>query len=563
MRETSLPVFIALMLWTALASSQTGSKFRVTGVVINASNGAPIPDCHLTPSQTGRNRFGGRQFGGQATGADTDQSGHFTLTLPSAGAWRLVATAPSYTTEAYEEHDGYSSAVVVTDQAPTYDLTFKLLPEASLTGTVLDEANEAVRNAQVRLFTVPPPSPDGTPVPMSGRGVTMTDDRGFYEFDNLPAGNYRVSVDARPWYAASAQQARTDTTASSPDPSLDVTYAETWYPGVDDVTQAETVALRAGDTTQADLHLLPLPSIHLHLVVPETATTQQGRPNIQVPMVERVGVSAGGFIPVSVTNAGAGQMDVSGLSPGTYQVMLPNDGHGSKVALIQVSENGVHTVDFNQPSDFANLTVRVDGSGEDDHSVQVGLVDAATRTPVIQGGMGMGFGDGPPRGRQRNDSQQDRVLQVPPGTYEVVLNGRPDVYLTGVSAKSAEVTGHFIKVHGGDATITVHVAHGRAAVNGIATFSGKPDVGATVLLVPAGMGDPSSITALVRDQANTDGSFELPEAIPGEYILVAIDHGWQVNWKDPSTLSRYLIHGVPLNLRPGGTVKQAIEATAP
>jgi hypothetical protein len=84
-----------------------------------------------------------------------------------------------------------------------------------------------------------------------------------------------------------------------------------------------------------------------------------------------------------------------------------------------------------------------------------------------------------------------------------------------------------------------------------------------VLLVPASLGDPASITILRRDQTNTDGSFDLADILPGQYILLAIDHGWQINWSDPSTLRGYLMRGVPVDLTSSANVSQNIEAQAP
>ena len=55
----------------------------------------------------------------------------------------------------------YSSAIVLTAEAPTKEIEFRLSPEASIIGVVLDEAGEPVRNAQVSLPNVPPPSPGG------------------------------------------------------------------------------------------------------------------------------------------------------------------------------------------------------------------------------------------------------------------------------------------------------------------------------------------------------------------------------------------------------------------
>jgi hypothetical protein len=562
---SSLPAFGMLLLLAIPAFSQTASIYRITGVVVNSSNGAPVAYCHLTPSRAGRGRVAGRQFpAGALAGVDADAHGRFAITVPSAGAWRLVANAPGYTTQAYEEHQGYFSSIVLTEQAPVYDVRFRLSPEASLTGTVLDEAGESVRNAQVRLFTVPPPSPDGKPEAMNTRSFATTDDRGYYEFANLPPGSYRVAVNTRPWYASSAQPRRVDlqvaTSASSLDPSLDVTYAETWYPGVDDATQAETLTLHQGDTAQADFHLVPMPAIHLRLITPPNETTPQGRATPYFPRIERVGSGIGGPVPVSTTSSAQGQIDVGGLSPGLYQIRLENQNQESRVAVVQVTASGARTVDFNSSAEEANITIHLDGAAEDSNAIQVGLIDAETGQRVTQFDPRSG---GPMRGRQQEARPRERIMQVPPGRYEVVLGGRPDIFLDGMSAQSAEVVGRFIKVHSGNSTLTIHVARGRASVTGIATLADKPAVGAMVLLVPAGLDDPSSVTLLARDQTNTDGSFDLPAVIPGQYILLAIDNGWEINWRDATTLNRYLIHGVPLELRPGSEVKQNIEAQEP
>jgi hypothetical protein len=154
-------------------------------------------------------------------------------------------------------------------------------------------------------------------------------------------------------------------------------------------------------------------------------------------------------------------------------------------------------------------------------------------------------------------------LEVPPGRYEVVLQGRPNFFVTGLTAKGAETAGRYVTVSAGDSTLTVHVASGRATLRGVATLDGRPCVGALILLVPITIEDPNSITILRQDQTNTDGSYDIASILPGQYILVAIDHGWQINWGDPSTLRRYLMQGVPVDLKSSAMVKQNVPAVAP
>jgi len=49
----------------------------------------------------------------------------------------------------------------------------------------------------------------------------------------------------------------------------------------------------------------------------------------------------------------------------------------------------------------------------------------------------------------------------------------------------------------------------------------------------------------------------------GQYILLAIGNGWQVNWRDGATLQRYMMNGVPVDLAPAANAKQDVDAQAP
>jgi hypothetical protein len=547
--------------------------YEITGVVTNNVGESPVIHCHLTASLvTTRGRGANRQFPASANNFDADQQGHFTITLPSAGSWHLTASARGFVTQAYDEHHGFSSAVVLTDESPTIDLHFRLSPEAVITGVVLDEAGEAVRNAQIMLHNVPPPSPGG-PQPLGGtRAVAQTDDRGRYELTNLAPGDYRLTVRGRPWYAAELQQGAQSSGGTAPlEPSLDMAYPLTWFPGTDDAALAETIALHAGDAREADFHLVPIPSIHLHILPPQRSPNSVGdRLTPAFPMVQPVDPS-GGVLSLSTRQYGQGQFDIGGLTPGLYQVRLgmPNqEGHST---VVEVTANSARTLDLSVSSrDMARVTIHFDGlvdtgSGPEEGrngGLRLNLIDTDTRREIVSS-VGDEGGFVNPGRRGQRDPAADRTMEVPPGRYEVVLQGRPNVYLVGLSAKGADASGRYVTVAAGDSTLTVHVATGRATLSGVATLGGKPVVGAMVLLVPITIEEPDSITFLRQDQTNTDGSFDIENLIPGQYILVAIDHGWQINWGDRSTLRRYLAQGVPLELKPSAIVKQNVDAQTP
>jgi len=56
------------------------------------------------------------------------------------------------------------------------------------------------------------------------------------------------------------------------------------------------------------------------------------------------------------------------------------------------------------------------------------------------------------------------------------------------------------------------------------------------------------LTLFRRDQSDSDGSFTLPDIVPGMYTVVAIADGWELEWTNPEVLKPYLAGGVKVEV---------------
>ena len=563
------------------------SPYRISGVVLDTVTNAPIPKVTLSaePMTTVRKNHGTkRRFQNVADSVTSGSDGRFELAVASAGGWALTASGRNYRAQSLDEHDGYSTAVVLTEDVPTLDVTFHLTPSSVIEGFVLDEAGEAVRGATAVLLHIPPATPANQHPRPQARGQQMTDDRGLYKFNALGPGSYQIRITASPWYATNSSQAgfrvagrgaSPDSLASGPNP-LDVVYPPVWFPGVTDQNAATAITLRGGETQEANFRLLPVPGSSLRITSSAVGSDAERDliTTLATTYLTRIlpdGTEDPQQTPTRLDSRG--NADIGGLSPGTYLVHQQQRSGQSSLSTIQVGGGSARTLDLSEGSPATNVTVRVDPAADLD-SLQISFRDLQTgQVTYAQRIQDLRHQSLRRRRQSQDDSDSgppesgtprpDRTVSLMPGTYEVFLNGIGDVYLAAIEAAGATAAGRTVTIAGGAPKLFLHTATGLGTVSGIVTSHGQPDAGAMVLLIPATLGNPSGIDLPSRDQSNTDGSFEMSGLLPGGYILVAIDHGWEVNWSDAATLRRYLMHGVPLDIKPGADVKQALQAQSP
>jgi hypothetical protein len=94
--------------------------------------------------------------------------------------------------------------------------------------------------------------------------------------------------------------------------------------------------------------------------------------------------------------------------------------------------------------------------------------------------------------------------------------------------------------------LEVLVTVGETRVEGFAKKLGKGLAGVMIVLVPR---NPTAHSdQFRRDQSDSDGSFALRDVAPGEYTVVAIDDGWELDWARPEVIARYLSKGVAVTV---------------
>ncbi len=537
------PWFAALLLLFAFgerasAGQQGATSYRIAGVVVDASTGWPV--AHAEVSILVRND--------ELIDVTADESGRFVFDgLEGDKKYSLQAGAPGYVRERLNQHWGfYSTAVTVGAGIDSEHIVFRVHPQAVIYGAVTDEQGEAVRNARVMLFRMQAGWGRRT---ASVQGHAQTNDLGEFRFAHLLPGKYYVAVQAEPWYAqhrlnylAESERtvSRSQLSGSKSNAALDVVYPITFYPGVTDERSAADLNVSAGEKREADIQLAPIPAVHVRLTnLPAEAN------NIRVSVVHKVFGSwqEGG---TAYGQTSSGEYEITGFSPGGALDIDTGAGQDGRRIVEDNFENS-------ETVDFAGAVAPATVSG------QV-IFQTAMPTPV-RGRVNFVSWDS---GAFSTAVQKDGTFSVSgvrPGTYsmQVFIFDEGDVdYVQAISATGAKASRGKITIESpGDVQLNITMGRGLGEISGVAKLAGKPCAGAMVLLVPQS-GD--NLGEDVRiDQSDSDGGFNLARVWPGEYILLAIEDGWDLEWRDAKVLKAYRGKGVAVRVAPNDNQKLTVD----
>jgi Carboxypeptidase regulatory-like domain len=529
---------IALACSHSSVSAQPSGKYEISGVVINAATGQPLDRADVTLHSP--------DSGSVVAETSTNAQGRFVFERLAAAKYSLHASHRGYIPDDYDEHEGFSTAIVTGEGLVSGNLTFRLSPQAVISGVVTDDAGDPVQQAKVSLYRQNLRNGLGNIV---RAGTVTTDDLGAYEFARLQPGNYYIAVSGTPWYATQppqkmGQQGNISDTPHSP---LDVAFATTFYADVTDSDAATPIPIKAGDRIPVNFTLHAVPTVHIVMQIPDPRGDAFSWPMLRQDIF---GVND----PVQLHNAhttqtpdGQREVEIEGVAPGHYSFELPGS-HGTPGHFGSVDATSDIRVDPQQTSPVADVSGKLAMVGGEKLPLPI-TVSLRSATGQTAGSTRM------------NEDGSFTLPGISPGSYELWVSGTGSALaVMQMKATGAVVDGHLLKVGTQSATIAATLAEGTAAVNGFVRRDGKPVAGVMVLLVPHS--PTADRETFRRDQSDSDGSFTLKRVIPGEYTLVAIEDGWTLDWARPEVIAHYLAEGQKVTVPPHSrdiTLSEAVE----
>lgn len=516
-------------------------SFQIAGVVVDSLTGQPLSRTQVVVESTSVPNAG------QST--TTGDDGRFLFDNVAPGKYSLSAQRRGYLQQLYKQHEFFSTAIVVGPDLDTSHLRFPLPPDASISGQILDETNDPVRNAQVILFQRDLQFGRRT---TWQRNRVSSDDQGRYRFGHLAPGTYFVATSAQPWYAQHGQIITTgysDGTQKeewvASDSSLDVVYPITFFSNSADVAGAVPITLHPGDTESADLTLRPVPAVHLTVSFTPSGKPDEPEsvwPQVSQQLIEGVQEQVG----VNNMQVRPGLMEITGLPPGHLSLTLHSNNGAQFVRSTTIqarSDSVVNISDATGGSAISGVVKMDDGSST--HESMIGFHNRLT-------------------GEQFTAQVQDtgefalHDQSLAPGTYNVFLGARTPQAVRSMSATGAKVTGRAIEVVAGqDVTLSVIASRGTARITGIALKDGKPLDGVMVVLVPEVA--EHNLVLFRRDQSDSDGSFVLRGILPGKYTILALENGWDLDWFTPGVLQKYLPAGEAVTVTPNAKLEVKVK----
>jgi hypothetical protein len=495
-------------------------KASMEGIVVDAASGKPLKDVSLM--------LMGTAAAGSPNAATTDEAGHFLIKNLQAGSYMLFATHPRYARQMYGSRNGLMGGTRLTIAAgqALKEIIFKLQPNSVISGKVVDEEGEPLKDVMVSALTSVYQRGRRQHMPV---GTATTNDLGEFRVGNLAEGKYLVSAMLMKQGGGKPAQ---DGTESG--------YLTTFYPNAQEASGAAQVSVGAGtETGGMDIRLIKTKAVRVKGKVMGMTAGQK--------LTVRLFPKDAGVLGLMSARSGSvkpadGSFEITAVTPGSYELRAMDmsafraAGPGVPLEVREKPIDGL-TVDIMAAPDL-NGEILFDGEQSQKPSFKAQRIfleafEGITMMPPM------------------TNAAEDGTFQlkaVPQGKYFVRVTPTPDgTYVSSVTLGDLKMSEEGLEIGtAGTAKLEIKLRPTAAQVEGtVQDAEGKPVSGISVVLIP------KSRSYLLYQANTTDqkGMFSYKSVTPDDYLLLALEACEPGAYYDPEFVKPFESKGEKITLK--------------
>jgi hypothetical protein len=522
-------LFLVPCLLFSVQDQTAQNKCVVAGRVTNLFTGEPLRKVNVHLSQAARQA----NAKAQGYGGLSDAQGYFRFEGVNAGQYSLRGERSGFLPTQYGAKGLGQSGTFITLQAgqEMSDLNFGLIPQAVITGRVVDEDGDPLSGIQVQGLKQ---SWFHGKLRVMQQGGGSTNDLGEFRIGSLAPGKYFV--------AAQIFGMAAENEAPAIPGAQQLHQVRTFFPDSTSLDTASQITVAAGQTASGtDIHLQRVRTFHVRGKVAGSA----GDPFL-VSLLPRDQSML--MFGAQAAAAKDHTFDISGVAPGTYTLtgLDVQNGKASPAARLPVE---VGAADLNDlvlsmvpPGTLrGRVSVVGDGPPTQEFHPQLFLVSE-------EGAMGMGMSQ-----VKFADDGTFSIENIGPGKYYPQISNAPEgAYLKSVRWGQQELLGKELDLSNGvSGDLEIVFRYGAAQVGGVvqipqdANKTTPPDF--TIVLVP----DVLNADGSGMDFSNVDqnGAFTFKRVTPGHYLAYALEQIDNTQLQNPDVLKQLASKGVEVDVK--------------
>jgi protocatechuate 3,4-dioxygenase beta subunit len=548
------------------STSAEKDRCTVSGRVSNLQTGEPVKKATLHLTRRGGSRSANGMYESTGYSGTSEPDGSFKFEAVEPGNYSLTGERPGYIQNAYGSKNGMTAgtAIQLSPGQKLTDLKMQLVPQATISGKVVDEDGDPAGNVSVQAL--------GKTWALGGKpryfimGQGSTDDTGVFRIANLRPGKYYVVVQS------SQQQMMGMREAPATPGKPDIRPARTFYPGSLDRTSATALDLQPGqDLPGIDIRMRAVQTFHVRGKAAVPLPESNNRPTMLtlMPQTEdgQMFMTAGGMV------AKDGTFDFAGVAPGSYTISSAMFSGQQQTFIhqnVEVGSSDVNDVVLTAQSMFSlhgsvDLQGTLLGSSQDKslENIQVMLTAENDSIMMFSRAFATTKADG-----------SFTIERVMPAKFRVRITNQPEgSYVASIRFGNQEMLGKTLdltQASGGE--IRVSLKAGAAEVSGtVQTKQADPAASTSSALVPATSASvlliPEDLTlnggSVHTAGTNQNGSFTAKDLEPGRYYAVAYEPEEYRNFSDPAILKQLVDKGTKVEVKENDKQQLQLNLLAP